>query len=1302
LASWRFVSSFDTGRLVARLALATLVTLLALGSGACGAAPTTDPLESIRAVAAESGTGEPVGRLLLGELLVPGGSPARAIAARARLEGMGDDAKKGLFASVARAFDDEVHGRMRSAALAHLDAVVAARTSSHPDAALVAWFSSNHLLALRQAVADLWTSARDVVKQTVDHPGNAGWRARGELVEWWSLDGSRDDAPGSLSEGGLLEAAAKLYGCVEKARLAGPFGHLAAADYRVHYDAERAGPWPAVFPRDPLRLEAPRVHAVERAGCALRAPGAPPGIYYVETFVDLPADREMNIAVQGAFSILVDDTEVLTRDTRVWGIWPRFGARVRLEAGRHRILARVAGPETSIRLQHPTGEPLGLVGSDDPAPPYAIVRPEILPDPNTLAPFLAAVGVPAQPGVPVLASSSRDPNDPIGRALAAYAAHIEGQDDLGAVLLEPLVQDPARKVDPADRCGAKWNDRATGPALALAATLLDKDPIFPGGQTRDCVKEARSRASKADPELWAPRFWLLLDAADKAGVPEVQPELVALADHFPEVPEILRALAAIYARIGWAPEHRRAVLLAAKRFPDDVDALRDLLRLNDLDGDTAAADRVAARIRKLDPEAEVDLERAVERRDFQAAIKELGRLGSLRKDRRDITARIADLLARAGSSRESMAKLEAAVEKKPQDAEARLALADARVARGDKGALARALVDAIHAGAETAPLREAIDLVEGMTELSPYRIDGKKVIAEFEAQKPDMPGTAARVLDYSTIWIHADGSARMLEHEILYIQSREGIQEQAEQRPRGLLLKIRTIKPDGRVLEPEIVSGKETITMPHLQLGDYIETETITTLRGDGQGGQRFEGPRWFFREEKIPYFRSEFITISPKNRPLDLETGGTVPKPEVTESGALVIRRWRVDKSPALPEEPASAPIQEFLPNVRLSWGISLVDTVARMVDAASDETPRDPRLVRVARAIIEGGAPSVEERARRIYHWVLTNVEHGREGDGRRAVIGRSGNRTEAFLYLCRLVGIDAQIGLVKDRLAAPPVGPMSEVETFAAVAVRLATETGSRWMVVRDKFAPYGYMPSSMRGQPAIVLRPGAPRETTPKEGSEDGVTHEGDVILSADGSAMLTIEQRYEGKLAIALREALEQMPEARFKEIIESRLLPQSLPGARAVSVEVKNLTDLDAPLVLHMKLEMSSFARPRGAELVLSPLFPLHLGALTTLPSRETPLYVSENISTRLAVKLRIKLPEGAKVDSELAPTTFEDESRVVRIADRVEGGMLVLDRVMDLPAGRIQPAAYLGFQAFARRADAALHREVQITLAGH
>jgi tetratricopeptide (TPR) repeat protein len=1351
-------------------AVACAAALFSFASlGACGApAPmgAADPLEAMRREAAtQPADGEAAGRLLLGELLAPGGSAAKVIEARKRLDALGPAAQKGLFASLARAVDDEGHGRFRAAALAHIDSIAAARISPHPDAPLVAWFAANHLINLRSSVANLWAQGRDVVLLALDHPGHIGWRARSELVEWWTLDGFREaqpaanapsagdakgdpkaeakgDSKGKESERvpGLLEMAAQKYGCVDKARVAGPFGHLSAPSHRVHFEAERAGPWPAVFTRDPLRLQPPRLLPTERTGCAIRGVGASGGgIFYIETYIDLPADREMIIAAQAALALFVDDTEVLTRDTRQWGIWPRFGARLRLEAGRHRILARVAGPESSIRLLANDGSPLDLQASDDPAPPYSIKPPVILADPNLLDPFLTELGVPPQKGTP-RPERPRDTHDPVSRMLAAGVAHIEGQNDLSSVLFEPLVKD---------------GSKATGPALAMQAVFLEKDPVFPQADARDMTKDVRARAAAKDPELWWPRFWLALDEADKAGMPEVAPKLVELADHFREVPDILKGLGTIYGRIGWKVEQEKAVKEAAARFPDDIETLGALLHLDDEQGKVAEADQLAVRIRALDPDSEVDFERALSRRDFKAAIKELERLGRVRKDRRDIAARIADMLTRAALSRESMQKLEAAVSKKPEDGQARLSLADARFAGGDKGALEKALVDSIQAGADTGAIREAIELIDGSTELSPYRIDGRKIIAEYEASKTEMPGTAARVLDYSAIWIHPDGSARMLEHEIIGIQSREGIQEHAEQRPpRGLVLKIRTIKRDGRILEPEIVEGKQTITMPHLEVGDYIETESVTTLRSDGQGGLRFEGPRWFFREEKIPYWRSEFITISPKSKPLDVEIGGPVPSPQVSETGALIIRRYRVDQSPALPEEPASAPIQEFLPNVRIGWGFSLDDTIARMIDAASDETPRDPRLVRVAESIVQGTAPaarpaekvdpksddkgdkgddkdddkgdekaekkkgdapalmlalgapekarealSVDEKARRIYRWVAANVEAGRESDGRRIVLGKSGNRTEAFLYLCRLSGIEAELGMVRDRLAPPPTGPMSEAESYGSLAVRVTTDKGSRWMVVRDKFAPYGYLPSAMRGQPAIALVPGAPRSTTAAEGSNDAVLNKGSVELASDGSATLSLDQRYEGKLAIMLRTALETLPDARLKETIEARLLPQSLPGARVLSVEVKNLAEIDEPLILSMKLEMSTFARARPGELVISPPFPMHLGGLAELPSRETPLYISEQISTRVGLDLTIHLPKGATVSTPLEPGLLNNEGRLAKVSDRATPGLLVFDRQVDLPAGRVLQADYEKFQTFARKADTLLHRDVVITL---
>jgi hypothetical protein len=110
-----------------------------------------------------------------------------------------------------------------------------------------------------------------------------------------------------------------------------------------------------------------------------------------------------------------------------------------------------------------------------------------------------------------------------------------------------------------------------------------------------------------------------------------------------------------------------------------------------------------------------------------------------------------------------------------------------------------------------------------------------------------MEGTAARVLDYSSLWIHPDGSSRMLEHELIPIQSQEAITKLAEQRvPAGLLLRMRVIKKDGTILEPEFVEGKKTVTMPHLEIGDYIETENITSQGGDGQLGRRYRGRTGF------------------------------------------------------------------------------------------------------------------------------------------------------------------------------------------------------------------------------------------------------------------------------------------------------------------------------------------------------------------------------------------------------------------------------------------------------------------------
>jgi hypothetical protein len=52
-------------------------------------------------------------------------------------------------------------------------------------------------------------------------------------------------------------------------------------------------------------------------------------------------------------------------------------------------------------------------------------------------------------------------------------------------------------------------------------------------------------------------------------------------------------------------------------------------------------------------------------------------------------------------------------------------------------------------------------------------------------------------------------------------------------------------------------------------------------------------------------------------------------------------------------------------------------------------------------------------------------------------------------------------------------------------------------------------------------------------------------------------------------------------------------------------------------------------------------------------------------------------------------------------VNDRLQGDGLIFERLIDMPAGRVQPDAYARFQQFARGADSALARDVVVQLAG-
>jgi tetratricopeptide (TPR) repeat protein len=1242
--------------------------------GTTGSARLTD----LRAWAPNSRDADVVGRWMLAEMFAPGGDADLAAAGRKRIEAIAqaaaDHATHGMWAGLARGVFEDVHGDPRSAAGGYLEALAASSASQEAQAPLVGWYAVRHLVSLRGSVADLYARQRPVLEALLTRPGHIGWRAVAELEDWRAIEVyDKAERTGAAYD----EEVTRRMGCAKTVRIAGPFGHGAAPDAQRSFAPENAAPWPAAWPSDPMRGNVPRVLPVTHKRCvAVVEEQVEDGVFYVETFFRTKGDRELVIAVQAAVAVWIDGVLVLRRGVEQWGSWQRFGLHVSVSDGRHRILARTTSPGTSVRLLNPEGTPANLETDSDPRPAVSMDPPRILLDPNPIDAVVSA----AAAGDSGLALRS-----PIDAVLAAYAAHVDQMDDVASALIEPLTAP----------------ENAAALALEMAAALAVNDPALPEDVRATRSHSLRERALARDPRLWRARATAIMERAEQQGLSEAVEPLRKLADEVRGAPELLEQLAQVYGRLGWQGEQSRALKDLALRFPDDVGALRAYLDVLDENGPPGEADAIASRIKKLDPDAEVDLDRALARRNYTAAIEELNRLKVRRPDRKEIANRIADVLARSGDSRAATEQLLSALSKHPLDSQARFRLADGAYSKGDKSALRRALAAALQAKANSDALRAAIDLVEGATDLEPFRRDGRSIIRDFQAWEKaghHMDGTAARVLDYAATWVHGDGSSEMLEHEIQKIQSQEAINAEAETKPpAGLVLHLRVIKPDGRVLEPEPVAGKPTLTLPHLEVGDFIELEHITQEAGDGARGRHYQSPHWFFREADKGYWQSEFVIVTPADRELEIETRGNVPAPQTRPRGAFVERRWRVDLSPPAELEPESPPITEFLPSVRVGWGVSLDATLARLVDLAADQTPLDPRLRALAFDIVHAvPAESTDEQARRLYHYVLEHVQEGKETDGRHVLMGKSGSRQAAFRYLLRLVGIRSELALVKNRLAAPPLGKMGEVEAYDALVLRLITNVGARWLTIRDKFAPFGYVASELRGQTAIVLIDGMPREEVRAPGAVDQVVYEGRADVREDGSAKLDLVLTFAGNRAIAWRSALDQIPQAKLYDFVERELVAPSFDGGHVREMKADAVDALDQPLVMHLRIDVPELAKSTRTGLALHPPFAPHLAQLAPLPERRTPIL--HRATWRAEVRMHVVLPESLRMPSQLPHVDLRDAGALVVVRDAANGHAIDFDRVIDFPAGRIQPGAeYAAWQKFTQQAEAVVTRDVLI-----
>ncbi len=1250
---------------------------LALSLAACGTAATTSrrpqvSLASLRARARQRPTDALARRdRALAELVAPGGDPSVALSELTALaaERPGDPRVR-----FARGLVLSQRGDFEGALVEYVAAVRAARDGDDPLGPAIAEAAVPKIISLRGDVRDLDAPLRALVDEVVERPGNLGAAARVALVEsavrWARERGDRE----------LTARWVEAAGCVTAWTVAGPFGPLPMLRFDDRFGPEGTAPLAASYDLGPGR-GAQRTYPVRARGCAANLGRGVTwtGVLYASTDlrVERDADAVVHVESPNAYAVLVDGVTVATVDPRRRAVGTVVNVPVRLAAGAHTLRVKVASSYHS---------PLLIAAVTDPAG-RPLARFE--------APAGAANATPpaVYPAAPSAADDAYSPEavapaDPFARYATAELAFSRKHPVAARELLRPL----ATGRSPTSTSLIAWG------SVALA------DPFVPPAQARDRARHAFEAAARLDEGAYFPRLQLARLLWDDERPDEALSALRAIARRYEGNPEVDSELADRLMQRNWDGEARELLARARERLPNACWPSRMLLSLAQRRADGQVEAALAGEVRRCDALSDAAAATLSRLRRWGEAETEYLRLVADDPEGRGLRRSLVELARARGDHAEAARRALALLADMPEDDALRADLADILVAEGNT-AEARAVLDRelARSPAALATLYRMRALLARRDDLEPWRLDGRRVLADFEASGRQYDGAAVLVLDYTVRRGYADGSALELTHNVVRVQSQEAVEEYGEfTPPQGAsVYRVRTLKADGRILEPEQVAGKDSLSLPELRPGDAVEFEYVRALSPGDIAPGGFLGDRFYFRGFDVPYDRSEYVVVTPRGVPLVVDPRGPAPSHEQTDRGGLVEHRWVARQSHRMTPEPRSVAAREFIPSVAVGVGATWERFVDALRERLVDMDVADPESVRLA-ADVTRGARTASEKLSRLHAWVLDHIEQ--EGAGTpfeqaaRMVAARQGHRTRVLCYLLNLSNVPCEIALVRQGSADATPSELADDDTFQSIMLRVRTERGPRWITAADHNAPVSYVPPALAGSEALMLSQGAPRERLPPLDLEaHGRTLTVRLALSGDGSGRAAVEERLRGYAATGAREAVRSMDAANRERQFEA-YVGRMVAGASLESLEITGVDDREADMVFRYTFRAPNMATPAGSQLAFEGIFQAE-AARVYADTRERSVPMWNGDPVRATLDLTVTLPTGARVD-ELPP---DAEGRAQGIAwsirsERTRDGFHLTRRV-EIPTGRVTPEAYGSFAEQARALDTADTRRITIAL---
>lgn len=1032
--------------------------------------------------------------------------------------------------------------------------------------------------------------------------------------------------------------------------------------------------------------------------CVVRVwnPHPRPGVRRLTTSLDVKqGPLVLDIAAGELFRAYVDGQPVVASDRTDRYPAKRSRMRVPVEPGKHTLEIRVAIPrdrawvlaratdgtgKAVVATPEPPGEPVKRDAKAE--QPNAQAKVQLLPWPSS------SLG---------LAGGSYAP-------LRLYLALDDALADVDSDRSETLAGE-MRELEGEGEGGPGFSE-----AYLLLADFENADPSRGRSASGAREEEALRRAIAVDPRSDRARLRLFQRALERGESQEVINEVEELP------PDRLAGLYGqlfrfdAYSAAGSELLAEQALTAASKLHPDHCEVLIAKRNLARSRSRTKEEDELIERLARCPGTLSLRARNARLRGKTELAKglyeEKLGRS----PDDLDTMESLAALAITEGDYDKARAMYEAVLEYAPYRSGTHIALADL-LAQTGKAEDARARV---RASLELVPqnmrLREIGEKVGVADPLMAERADGDAAREAYQAGELDYPGAPeVLVLDRDVAEIYPGGGQRHLIHQIVELRSKEALDRYGEfvPPPGASLLTLQTIKPDGTVLEPELVPGKDGASLRNLEIGDFVEMEYMLENDPNGMLPGYVDLTTFRFQDLQTPYHYSELVVLHPQGMEVRVENRNEAPKAQRTVEGDRVRLRFLAERMKQRSPEPQARSMLDELPIVRVFTNLEVEDWIGMISASLAPGQRTNPQLRDRATELTQG-LGSDREKIVAIHGWVMENIEEGGDLSTPATVTlaRKQGNRLMLIRALLQTAEVPTELWIARDRFG-PHIYENGHPMVEAYEAPMLASfPDGAKeplMILTTSEHMPLGYLVPSFSGAEAyrLALADGDPapgKVVLPKNPSRFADRRKYDLDVKLDGSGNGTVKGSIalQGAEAFQWRSALEQVDADRIEEVFQQAELSVLLRGSSldVESLEIENAEDTQQDLVLRFTALARNVGAAQGGQLTFGvAVVPMNLGlGYASLPERWSGMTVPyapvQEATVRITVEgASIKAPEPADI-----MTAFGSYSRAVE----GDGKSLTLKTRGELNLGEVLADDYDDFTRYVQAVAAAEQALVQ------